>query len=114
LVSGGLLSNLQLEAVLYACQRHEMLLPGGTTRAGFLLGDGAGVGKGRQIAGIIYENFIRGRRRAVWLSASADLAFDARRDFSDIGASRFGSVLDLAGFFIKKNTHRHFLFYIMN
>jgi len=38
--------------------------------AGFFIGDGAGVGKGRQIAGIILDNYARGRRRAVWLSTS--------------------------------------------
>jgi len=36
------------------------------TRAGFLIGDGAGVGKGRTVAGIIYENYLRGRKRALW------------------------------------------------
>lgn len=39
--------------------------------AGFFIGDGAGVGKGRQIAGIIMDNFARGRRQAVWLSTSS-------------------------------------------
>jgi len=29
-------------------------------------GDGAGVGKGRTIAGIIYENYMRGRKRSLW------------------------------------------------
>ena len=35
---------------VYASQQHEQFLPDGT-RAGFLIGDGAGVGKGRTIAG---------------------------------------------------------------
>ena len=35
---------------MYASQQHEQFLPDGT-RAGFLIGDGAGVGKGRTIAG---------------------------------------------------------------
>jgi hypothetical protein len=61
-----------------------MHLPSGE-RAGFFLGDGAGMGKGRQIAGVIFENFLRGRKQAVWLSASADLAADASRDLCDIG-----------------------------
>ena len=39
-----------------------------------------------QIAGMVFENWIRGRRKAVWFSASGDLAADAKRDFSDIGA----------------------------
>lgn len=55
-LSEGRLSSLQVETVLYACQRHELLSPSGQ-RYGFLLGDGAGVGKGRQLAGIIAENW---------------------------------------------------------
>lgn len=50
IIDTGKLSSLQLEGVQYACQRHQLMLAGGT-RAGFFLGDGAGVGKGRQIAG---------------------------------------------------------------
>ena len=38
------LSMLQLEAVDYACQAHETFLAN-KARRGFLLGDGAGVGK---------------------------------------------------------------------
>ncbi|CAH0713438.1 unnamed protein product, partial [Brenthis ino] len=86
-VRGGLLSALQLEAVVYASQAHEHMLPDGT-RAGFLIGDGAGVGKGRTIAGIIFENYLRGRRRAVWVSVSNDLKYDAERDLRDIGAGK--------------------------
>ena len=41
------LSSLQLEAVMYADARHSLHLPSGA-RAGFFLGDGPGVGKGRQ------------------------------------------------------------------
>lgn len=79
------LSALQLEAVVYACQAHDQILPSGE-RAGFLLGDGAGVGKGRTIAGIIFDNYLKGRKRALWVSVSNDLKFDAERDFYDIGA----------------------------
>lgn len=80
------LSALQLEAVIYACQQHEHFLPNGK-RAGFLIGDGAGVGKGRTVAGIIYENYLCGRKRAIWLSVSNDLRLDAIRDLQDIGCS---------------------------
>lgn len=51
-------------------------------------GDGAGVGKGRTVAGIIYENYLAGRKKAIWLSVSADLKIDAERDLRDIGAER--------------------------
>jgi hypothetical protein len=49
---------------------------------------GPGVGKGRQIAGMIAENHFRkvnNRNRAVWISVSADLIWDARRDLRDLG-----------------------------
>ncbi len=38
-VEDGTLSGLQLESIVYACQRHEQLLPDGC-RAGFFIGDG--------------------------------------------------------------------------
>ncbi|CAH8532378.1 unnamed protein product [Schistosoma bovis] len=81
------LSALQLEAVVYACQRHECILPNGQ-RAGFLIGDGAGVGKGRTIAGILYENYLRHRKKAIWLSVSNDLKVDAERDLRDVGLGK--------------------------
>jgi hypothetical protein len=31
-----------------------------------VVGDGAGVGKGRTIAGIIYQNYLEGRKKALW------------------------------------------------
>ena len=51
---------------LFQCQQHEQFLASGE-RAGFLIGDGAGVGKGRTIAGIIFENFLQGRKKAIWV-----------------------------------------------
>ena len=83
----GALSALQLEAIVYASQKHETFLPN-NHRAGFLIGDGAGVGKGRTIAGIIYENYLLGRKKSLWLSVSNDLKYDAQRDLHDIGAHR--------------------------
>eukprot|EP00878_Enallax_costatus_P032695 GHUV01035950.1.p1 GENE.GHUV01035950.1~~GHUV01035950.1.p1 ORF type:complete len:643 (+),score=180.98 GHUV01035950.1:954-2882(+) len=85
IVQQGKLSQLQLEGVLYACTRHQQILPSGE-RAGFFIGDGAGVGKGRQIAGVILDNYARGRRRHIWLSTSSDLHVDAARDLRDLGA----------------------------
>lgn len=81
----GALSCLQLETIVYASQRHMQHLADGT-RAGFFLGDGAGVGKGRTIAGLIWENWKRERTKALWLSVGSDLKFDARRDLDDVGA----------------------------
>ena len=56
MIDGGLLSALQLEAVAYAAQRHGTVMEDGT-RAGFLIGDGAGVGKGRTVAGNCVGSF---------------------------------------------------------
>lgn len=86
-IESGALSALQLESISYACQAHNIFFCDGF-RAGFLIGDGAGVGKGRTIAGIIVENFIQGRDRAIWFSVSNDLKYDAERDLKDIQASQ--------------------------
>lgn len=86
-IKSGALSALQLESITYASQQHEHLLPDGS-RAGFLVGDGAGVGKGRTIAGVIFENYLKGRKRAIWVSVSNDLKYDAERDLKDIGAGK--------------------------
>ncbi|XP_041357018.1 protein FORGETTER 1-like [Gigantopelta aegis] len=83
-VVSGNLSSLQLEGIIHACQRHQVILANGQ-RAGFFIGDGAGVGKGRQIAGIILDNFARGRTKHVWFTISSDLIVDSRRDLTDIG-----------------------------
>ncbi|XP_067872364.1 protein strawberry notch homolog 2-like isoform X2 [Heterodontus francisci] len=85
-ISDGSLSALQLEAIIYACQQHEILLEN-NHRAGFLIGDGAGVGKGRTVAGIIYENYKKGRKKSLWFSVSNDLKYDAERDLKDIDAA---------------------------
>ncbi|OEL13043.1 Protein strawberry notch-like protein 1, partial [Dichanthelium oligosanthes] len=79
------LSCLQIETIVYACQRHlQHLLTG--ARAGFFIGDGAGIGKGRTVAGLIWENWQQGRHKALWISIGSDLKYDARRDLDDVGA----------------------------
>lgn len=85
LITSGRLSSLQVEGIVYACTKHLEFLPSGQ-RAGFFIGDGAGVGKGRQIAGIVLEMFCRGIAKHVWISTSIDLYFDAVRDLEDLGA----------------------------
>ncbi len=54
-------------------------------RRGFMLGDGTGTGKGRQVAGIILDRWLQGSRRALWLSASDKLIEDAQRDWTALG-----------------------------
>ena len=87
----GKISGPQLESVVYACQSHEKFLPN-KERRGFFIGDGAGVGKGRIIAGIILENIISKREKIIWFSASNDLILDAKRDLDDIGVANDFSI----------------------
>jgi len=84
-VDNGNLSKLQLETIAACCQRHETKLKDSAT-AGYFIGDGAGVGKGRMLAGLIMENWLQGNKRALWVSVSSDLMQDAKRDLRDVGA----------------------------
>jgi predicted RNA methylase len=107
-VSEGLLSDAQLESIVYTGEAHASHLAGAWTvdatfdvvsaapddakdavrfRRGWFLGDGTGCGKGRQVAGIILDNWLKGRRRALWVSKS-ELIEDARRDWSALGQER--------------------------
>ena len=54
-------------------------------RRGWMLGDGTGCGKGRQVAAIVLDQWLRGRKRALWLSQSDKLLEDTRRDWCAIG-----------------------------
>ena len=54
-------------------------------RRGWMLGDGTGAGKGRQVAAILLDHWLRGRKRALWLSQSDKLVEDARRDWCALG-----------------------------
>ncbi|MFA1677211.1 strawberry notch-like NTP hydrolase domain-containing protein [Rhizobium mongolense] len=108
LVANGVLSDAQLESVIYAGEAHTAHLAGAYTvndtydqlkaapenasdafrlRRGWYLGDGTGCGKGRQVAGIIMDNFLKGRRRAVWVSKSDKLIEDAVRDWTALGGA---------------------------
>jgi hypothetical protein len=81
----GILSDAQLGSVVYAGEAHAGHLAGSYTvdetydtvpaapedaegavrfRRGWFLGDGTGAGKGRQVAAIILDNWLKGRRRA--------------------------------------------------
>jgi hypothetical protein len=105
----GLLSDAQLETVIYAGEAHGAYLAGSWCvdetgdmvsaapenaanairfRRGFFLGDGTGAGKGRQSAGILLDNWCRGRRKALWISKSDKLLEDAQRDWSALGQER--------------------------
>jgi len=109
IIDEGLLSDAQIESVIYAGEAHSGHLAGAWTvdetcdvvsaapegaenavrfRRGWFLGDGTGCGKGRQVAGIILDNWLQGRRRAIWISKSDKLLEDAQRDWSALGQER--------------------------
>ncbi|MCA1470744.1 strawberry notch family protein [Bradyrhizobium sp. IC3195] len=109
LVADGVLSDAQVESIIYAGEAHSEFLAGSWTvdatfdvvaaarddaenavrfRRGWFLGDGTGAGKGRQVAGILLDNWLNGRRRAVWISKSDKLIEDAQRDWSALGMER--------------------------
>lgn len=85
-IKEGKLSAVQLEAVSIAGQQNDIVLPSGH-RASALIGDGTGVGKGREGAAILWDNWNKGRKRLVWVSEKWDLMEDAKRDLNGIGAT---------------------------
>lgn len=108
-IEAGLLSDIQLESVIYAGEAHEGYLKGwykvddtldnltpategeeGAVRfrKGAYNGDGTGVGKGRQVSGVILDNWLRGRKKALWVSKSDKLLEDARRDWNALGGRK--------------------------
>ena len=52
---------------------------------GWRLPAGTGVGKGREIASTILDNWCQRRHRHIWCSISTSLLFDCQRDLSDLG-----------------------------
>ena len=66
-------------------------------RTGWMLGDGTGAGKGRQVAGILLDHRLRGRPKGLWLSQSDKLLEDARRDWAALGG-RADDVIPLGRF----------------
>jgi predicted RNA methylase len=108
IISDGILSEAQLETLIYAGEATEYYLRGKFSkdakhimlkedanghdyRAGFFLGDGTGAGKGRQIAGIILDQWLRNNRKHIWITENAPLLEDARRDWNALG----GVALDI-------------------
>ncbi len=80
----GKLSAMQIERVIYAGQAHGQRLADGS-RAGISIGDGTGTGKTSTLAGIILDNWFRGRRRAVWFSVKSDLIEAVSDEFKRLG-----------------------------
>ena len=70
-----------------AADANERLSAPVRLRKGWMLGDGTGCGKGRQVAALILDQWLRGRKRALWLSQSDKLLEDARRDWTALGGS---------------------------
>ncbi|MCP5400769.1 MAG: strawberry notch family protein [Novosphingobium sp.] len=102
LIASGVLSAAQVETLIYAASAHAREIPGSyepedkgcslkpasegkSYRMGYFLGDGTGAGKGRQVASMILDRWVRGERRHIWISKNEALLEDARRDWSALG-----------------------------
>ena len=115
-VTEGLLSETQLEQVVYACDAHARYLPGqyivdatrdnweaasedaaGAVRfrQGYFVGDGTGSGKGRTNAGVILERWCSGYRKAIWLTKNTKLLKDSIRDWVALGGDK-SDIINLA------------------
>ncbi|WP_013320603.1 bifunctional class I SAM-dependent methyltransferase/DEAD/DEAH box helicase [Gloeothece verrucosa] len=108
LITQGILSDAQLESVIYAGESHSQFLKGNYQvddtldivsvatqeaasvrfRRGYFIGDSTGVGKGRQVGAILLDNYLQGRKRAIWISKSDTLLEDAQRDWTALGGKR--------------------------
>lgn len=89
-IAEGKISAAQLEVVCYAGQAHAQWLEAHTDgvpwRRAYYIGDGTGVGKGREIAAVILDNWHKGIQRHVWLTKdSTKLLKAAKRDFKALG-----------------------------
>jgi hypothetical protein len=108
IIRDHVLSRAQLETLVHALNATSSDLPGryrmperglelvpdaegGIYRRGFFLGDGTGAGKGRQLASILMDQWLRSNRRHLWVSESNALIEDARRDWQALG----GMALDI-------------------
>ena len=100
LIQDGVLSIAQLEFIACTGQAHGKILTSGERR-GMFGGDGTGVGKGREIVGVILDNWRQGRQKAVWVSENNDLFKDAYRDSDALGLGEelfaFGTVSRFRG-----------------
>lgn len=80
------ISDVQLESVAMAGQAHQTILPNGERR-GFMIGDGTGVGKAREAAGVIMDNVNQGRKKAVWISKNGPLFDTAKTEWKKVGGN---------------------------
>ena len=88
LIDNGAISDVQSEVIVMAGAAHSRLLPeddGVQYRQGFITGDGTGLGKSRELLGIIIDNSRQGRRKALYISKNDGLLNDLRSDYKALG-----------------------------
>jgi len=105
LIEDGVISGAQLEPVIYAGAAHQQSIPmPEAERAeffkltgreapmektrGYFIGDGTGVGKGREASAIIMDNRNQGRRKAIWISEGKKLFQATIRDWTALGGKK--------------------------
>lgn len=109
IVTEGVLSEAQLEAVIRAGDAHSKILQRWVSynsitethhyhdykaenstqiRKGFYCGDSTGVGKARIVAGTILDNYLQGQTKAVWITVNNRLIEDARKEWCALGGNK--------------------------
>ena len=108
-VEQGLISQAQLEAIVLAGEAHSQYLPekylisedsisyrktpdsdttGTKIRRGFFLADGTGLGKTRTILGVIIDNWLQGRTKAVIITVNPKLIPDLTKEWQELGGDQ--------------------------
>lgn len=89
----GALSDAQLECVVYMLQAVTNRLPGSPTgsgpapKGGFILGDGTGVGKTREICAAILDQWMRGIKRHIIVVERATHVEHVKEDWRMLGGN---------------------------
>ena len=77
------LSKIQVETILYIIACHEKKLTD-LSRNGYLIADSTGLGKTREILGVILYNYEQGRKKCLWISASNSLFNNTKNELKEI------------------------------
>jgi hypothetical protein len=86
LIESGEISDAQIEPVILAGHTHSQTLPSDRLdnreiRRGLLIGDGTGLGKTRELLGIVLDNIAKGRKKIIYVSKNQDLINDLRENW---------------------------------
>ena len=90
MIASGAVSDAQLEPVIMAGHAHSQMLPMEPDqiteyRKGFLVGDGTGFGKTRELIAMMVDSWRQGRKKAIYISMKDDLLRQFNSDMDEMG-----------------------------